>query len=121
MHVAVPFAAEQELPQAPQFVMEVSESVQVPLPSQSPSPAAQVVRPQLALTQNGDWLLAPVGQASSHSPQCFVSAFVLISQPLERASPSQFAYPSLQVIAQFPAAQLRAPFADEQAAPQLPQ
>jgi hypothetical protein len=86
--------------------------------SQLPQPLAQVMA---QLPEEQDEVPFTELQAAPQPPQFCVLVFVLISQPLPRASVSQLAKPVLQVMPHTPLEQEAVPFAELQAAPQLPQ
>ena len=85
------------------------------MPSQSPSPAAQVVRTHVPRSQRAP---APEKlQTVRHAPQLRVLLAVSVSQPLP-ASPSQLPKPAAHAMAHAPAAQVGVPLVRLHARPQ---
>jgi hypothetical protein len=119
-HAVVPFAFVHPAPQAPQFVIVLSEASQPVLasPSQLPKPALHVTEQapsaQLAVP------FVPL-HAVPQAPQFVALVCVFTSQPFE-ASPSQLPKPALQVPSvQEPEPQDTLALARAQSAPQAPQ
>src|SRR5262245_26943709 len=87
---AVPLAAAQTVPQAPQLLIVLVRLTSQPLPgapSQSPRPGAQLEMPQVPFTQFG---VPPTGEHTlPQVPQLLTSELDAISQPLD-SCPSQF-------------------------------
>ena len=120
-HSALPLAAAQTVPQAPQLLAVFVRFTSQPLPgapSQSPRPGAQLEMPQLPFTQFG------VPPTAEHTllqvPQLFTSELLAISQPLLSWA-SQLRKPALQLIPHIPLVQVAVPFWSLQTVPQAPQ
>jgi hypothetical protein len=120
VHVVVPCALAQAVPQAPQLVTVVFRFVSQPFvgfESQLPKPALQVPSVHVPVAQ------LSVALARSHTtpqPPQFVRLVVAFSQPLF-GLPSQFAKPVAHVGTQAPPVQVVVPFAFVHAVPQPPQ
>jgi hypothetical protein len=122
VHVDVPFAAKQMVPQAPQLLglFEVLTSQPSPaLPLQSARGAVQLLMPQTPFTQFGCEPLPP-GQTLPQIPQLLTLLLVLTSQPFA-GLPSQLAKPALQFSTQLPALQVGVALFVPQMLPQAPQ
>jgi hypothetical protein len=88
-HAAVALASAQVLPQRPQLVAAVSRLVSqplVPLPSQSPKPAAQV-KPHAPAVHAGV-ALAGDGHARPHTPQWLSDDVSTAHEPAQLVSPA---------------------------------
>jgi hypothetical protein len=79
-HLAVPFATEHVLPQAPQFMGSFVRSVVQAVPEHAPFPAGHVALPQTPFTQFG---VLPIdeGHICPQVPQLVTSDGVFASQP----------------------------------------
>lgn len=121
VHVGVPLATKQVIPQPPQWFVSVVVVVSQPfieLPSQSRLPAAHIDTPQVLLRHAG---VPPCGgQTMPQVPQLLTFDVVLISHPFATLR-SQLAKPTLQVIEHMPVEHAGVPLFVLHAAPQLPQ
>jgi hypothetical protein len=115
VHDALPLAVEQAWPQPPQFAALVlvfaSQPLLRALPSQLAKPAAHTM---LQAPAEQDAVPLALEQAWPQPPQWPMLVFVLASQPLLRASPSQLPKPTLQLMPQVPAEHVAVPLALEQ-------
>ena len=121
VQAAVPLAAEQTLPQAPQFAVSDPICTSQPLaalPSQSAQPARQPAIAQVPVAQ------VPMALAGLHfapQPPQLVLVFVGVSQPVAGV-PEQLTKPILHIGTQTPAVQaVEVAFTMEHALPQAPQ
>jgi len=121
-HEAVPLAALQTVPQAPQLLTLLVRLVSQPLaaiPSQLPHPALQEAMPHVPPEQDA----VPLGavQTWPQEPQLLTSVFRFLSQPLATL-PSQLSQPALQeAMPQVEPEQDEVALAAKQALPQAPQ
>jgi hypothetical protein len=121
VHLVVPLALVQLLPQAPQFVVVVrlaSQPFVRASPSQLPQPTLQMI--EQAPSEQAAEPLA-VLQGLLHEPQCPSVICVLVSQPLA-FTPSQLPQPALQAPRmQLPPTHDSAAFGMSHSFPQPPQ